>query len=648
MLLLLLLQVVSFAESLIRVIRSLGGGTERMAQNNQLVVRVSRNGQDASEGTNVSGGRRASQRGVDVMTAPQPPLPALYLLSMETKETYLKFGVPFYNAAIKGDWKTAKGICEVHPDIVRSRITREWETGLHIAAAARNPDFVKELVKLMTDADIALPNRINNTALCFAAASGIVKIAKEMVQRDQNLPRVRGNGGMTPLHMAALLGHRDMVHYLLPFTDVNDELTPQDLINLFISFINTNLYDVALGLLKKHPTLATARDKYKETALHVLARKPLSSKGHEDRGLWKGLINACSGIFGSEKLARNSEALNLVHELWNLVLNLDDKDISNLIREPSPLLFVATALGNVEFVKILLESYPDLIWKVDHRKRSIFHVAVWYRQESIFRIIYEIGAIKDFIALYDDSKNNNMLHMAARIAPANRLNIVSGAALQLQRELLWYKEVEKIVQPSYTDRKNADDLTPKQLFTADHKNLLKEGEEWMKNTANSCMIVSTLIATVMFSAAFTLPGGTEDNGTPNYLKKKSFLIFVVSDSLSLFSSTTSILMFLSILTSRYKEEDFVHSLPTKLTLGLLTLFLSMASMTVAFTASMFIVFNHGSSGATIPITLMACIPVTLYAVLQYSLFVDIFSSTYKSRFIFKSRGDQKMCQSLMS
>uniref|UniRef100_A0A7N0U420 Uncharacterized protein n=1 Tax=Kalanchoe fedtschenkoi TaxID=63787 RepID=A0A7N0U420_KALFE len=391
MLFLLLLPVINFAKSLIRVIRSLGGGAEQMAQNNQLVDRVSRNGQGASEGTNVSGGRRASQREVDVMTAPQPPLPALYLLSKEMKETYLKFSIPFYSAAIKGDWKTAKGICEVHPDIVQSRITREWETGLHIAAAARNLHFVKELVKLMTDADIALPNRINNTALCFAAASGIVEIAKEMVQRDQRF----------------------------------------------------------------------------------------------------------------DKLARNSEALNLVPELWNLVLNLDDKDISNLIREPSPLLFVAIALGNVEFVKILLESYPDLIWKVDHRKRSIFHVAVWYRQESIFRIIYEIGAIKDFIALYDDSKNNNMLHMAARIAPANRLNIVSGAALQLQRELLWYKEVEKIVQPSYTDRKNADDLTPKQLFTSDHKDLIKEGEEWMKNTANSCMIV--LIASVMFSAAFTLP-----------------------------------------------------------------------------------------------------------------------------------------------
>ncbi|KAL9688983.1 hypothetical protein QQ045_033412 [Rhodiola kirilowii] len=575
---------------------------------------------------------------VEVRIAPQPPLPTMYLLSKETKSEYLAYGVPFYQAAIRGECTKALGVCELYQDIVRSRITREWETGLHIAAAARNLPFVQMLVGKMTPADIALPNKIGNTALCFAAASGVVDIAKAMVAKDDRLPLVRGNEGMTPLHMAALLGHRDMVLYLLPFTDKDNQLTPEDLMELFISLINTNLYDLALNMLNDHPTLATARDKYQETALHVLARKPLSLKSHEDRRrIWKRLINSCSSIFGSNKSDKNTEALKLVSELWKLVLQtLDETEISNLIRGPTPLLFVATALGNVEFITILLESYPDLIWKVDHRKRSIFHVAVYYRQESIFKIIYQLGAIKDLIALYDDYRDNNMLHLAAKLAPSNRLSIVSGAALQLQRELLWFQEVEKIVQPSYTERKNKDQLTPKELFVSDHKELVKEGEAWMKNTAQSCMLVATLIATVMFAAAFTLPGGTADDGTPNYLKKQAFLVFLMSDSISLFSSTTSILMFLSILTSRYKEEDFLHSLPTKLTLGLVTLFLSMVTMMLAFTSSMFIVFHRGSHRATIPIALMACIPVTLYALLQYDLFADIFHSTYKSRYIFRS------------
>ncbi|PWA40779.1 PGG domain-containing protein [Artemisia annua] len=47
----------------------------------------------------------------------------------------------------------------------------------------------------------------------------------------------------------------------------------------------------------------------------------------------------------------------------------------------------------------------------------------------------------------------------------------------------------------------------------------------------------------------------------------SDLLHEVADAISLFSSAASILMFLSILTSRYAERDFLKSLPKKLTLG---------------------------------------------------------------------------------
>lgn len=67
--------------------------------------------------------------------------------------------------------------------------------------------------------------------------------------------------------------------------------------------------------------------------------------------------------------------------------------------------------------------------------------------------------------------------------------------------------MEKLVPPSYQKRKNKDGKTPRELFTEEHKILLKEGERWMKDTGNSCMIVSTLIATMVFAAGFTVPGG---------------------------------------------------------------------------------------------------------------------------------------------
>jgi hypothetical protein len=76
---------------------------------------------------------------------------------------------------------------------------------------------------------------------------------------------------------------------------------------------------------------------------------------------------------------------------------------------------------------------------VDENNRNIFHISILYRQESIFNLIHEIGIFKDMIASKCDKNLNNMLHLAGELAPADRLNIVSGAALQMQRELLWFK-----------------------------------------------------------------------------------------------------------------------------------------------------------------------------------------------------------------
>ena len=58
--------------------------------------------------------------------------------------------------------------------------------------------------------------------------------------------------------------------------------------------------------------------------------------------------------------------------------------------------------------------------------------------------------------------------------------------------------------------KNSEGMTPIEVFNKDHKELLKVGEEAMKETANSCMLVATLISTVVFAAALTVPGASNN------------------------------------------------------------------------------------------------------------------------------------------
>lgn len=200
--------------------------------------------------------------------------------------------------------------------------------------------------------------------------------------------------------------------------------------------------------------------------------------------------------------------------------------------------------------------------------------------------------------------------------------------------------MEKSLHPYSRKQENKDGKTPEMVFTEEHKSLKAEGEKWLKDTANSCTLAAALIATVVFAAAFTVPGGNQENsGTPFFSNDWAFIIFAISDSISLFTSTTSLLMFVSILTSRYAEEDFLHTLPKRLIIGLGTLFVSISFMMLAFSATLYLVFGQKKAWILIPVAALACLPVTSFVHLQFPLLVDVISSTYGRRF-FGRKGDR--------
>ncbi|GJX64583.1 ankyrin repeat-containing domain, PGG domain protein, partial [Tanacetum coccineum] len=265
----------------------------------------------------------------------------------------------------------------------------------------------------------------------------------------------------------------------------------------------------------------------------------------------------------------------------------------------SGVLFIAAEMGNTNFLIELIRRYPDLIWK--------------------------IGAMKDMITPMRDRQDNNMLHLVGKTVNRRQLERVSGVALDVQRELLWFQEVESIIPPSYWDQKNSDGLTPHQLFTKEHKDMVTQGEKQIKEIASQCMVVAALVATMVFAAAFTAPGGyDQDSGIPIFHSKTTFKIFVVADAISLFSSSASILyMFLSVFTSRYAEVDFLESLPRKLIVGLSYLFLSMTSMMVAFSVSFYVLYQKNFLWMPILISGFALIPFGIYVKAQYILFTSI-------------------------
>ncbi|KAI9196619.1 hypothetical protein LWI28_025465 [Acer negundo] len=333
------------------------------------------------------------------------------------------------------------------------------------------------------------------------------------------------------------------------------------------------------------------------------------------------------------ELMMSGQALDLVKCLERAI-EAQKMDVGELISKPSNLLFDAAKSGNFEFLAELVRSYPDLVHLLDEQERSIFHISILYRHTSIFNLIYEIGFNKELIATYVDTEKNTMLHLAAKYPDPPPVSGLPGAAMEMQQELLMFEEVEMIMQPSLRETKNAEGRTPQELFTIEHKKLLHNGEKWMKNTANSCMVVATLIATVVFSAAFSVPGGNnEKTGIPLHLIETPFHIFAISDAIALSFSSISILMFLSILTSGYTEMDFKRSLPLKLMVGLWALFISIIAMMITFSSTFFMIYNDRSNSIPIVTFMFVSVPITLFVILQYPLLRDILYTTFRSRFL---------------
>ncbi|KAK3009667.1 hypothetical protein RJ639_013843, partial [Escallonia herrerae] len=209
-----------------------------------------------------------------------------------------------------------------------------------------------------------------------------------------------------------------------------------------------------------------------------------------------------------------------------------------------------------------------------------------------------MSAYRQYVTLLIDNSGNTILHLVAQLAPPHKLDLVSGAALQMQRELQWFKELEKFVIPSYKEKENSAKETPAMVFTREHKELVVRGERWIKDTSHSCMITAALIAS-----------SNHCSSIPVYVHH-----FVVDVPVNPYFTHT--------------EGDFLHFLPKRLIIGLVTLFLSITTMMIAFTTAVFLVFGHKNAWVLVPVAALACLPVTSFVSLQFPLLFDVISLTY--------------------
>ncbi|KAK4256061.1 hypothetical protein QN277_008974 [Acacia crassicarpa] len=294
-------------------------------------------------------------------------------------------------------------------------------------------------------------------------------------------------------------------------------------------------------------------------------------------------------------------------------------------------LCVAAREGNVEFVLQVSKEIPEILLRP--LMRSCFSTALHYRQARVFNLIHGFRFKHDLVSRLEYNRST-LMDSAAHTAPDHVLNRIYAPVLEMQRELQWFKEVESLMPPSIRGVRDRHGLSAMEIFRQSHRGVLEQGEKWIKDAASSCSVVGTLIVTITFAAAFTIPGGNDQNlGYPLLIKQPFFKVFIFSTIISFLSSSTSVLLFLAILTSQYSEEKFLKSVPTKLISGLSFLFISIVSMITAFLSTTYLMLNHTNySWGLLPVMILASVPIFLFVLSHFPLLLHTCVSTYGNPF----------------
>ncbi|XP_052198334.1 uncharacterized protein LOC127805624 [Diospyros lotus] len=343
-------------------------------------------------------------------------------------------------------------------------ITSNLENALHVAIQARKNAVhaVKNLVEEEMPIE-ALEHKIfyGQTALSFASIVGNKRAAVILVQKHPRLLYIRNQHTFLPVHVAAQYNHKDTFEYFLSVSeDEQGGVGPfagKSGVHLVRQVIFSEYYDEALKLIDRYPELAKLQLPNGDSVLSAIALMESAFPSGSHLSFWENAIYSCVPMKLDEYAKERSRSD---------------------IEDPAQLLCKVKLLPSTTF---------------------------------------QFGLLMMNLIMY----SNWQFYMAGRLASPSKLNLIPGAALQMQCELQWFKEVEKLMRHQNKLTKNNHGEIPAMLFTEEHKDLEGEGEKWMKDAANSCTIVASLIATIAFAATINGPGGNDDStGLPIFSKKK--------------------------------------------------------------------------------------------------------------------------------
>ncbi|KHN47395.1 hypothetical protein glysoja_020263 [Glycine soja] len=261
-------------------------------------------------------------------------------------------------------------------------------------------------------------------------------------------------------------------------------------------------------------------------------------------------------------------------------------------------------------LECLLKYHPDLLFEVDSREqRSLLHIAILYRQESVYQLILSKGDSKNVMIQLVDSKGNNVLHLAAgELAPEERFGLPNHVLMA--REENWFQEVEKIVPPAMKTMKNERGFTPKEVFYQLHNELHKESVSAVKDAANTLIVVATLVITLGITGALSIPIKDVDSTlTPIFRKKTWYTLYFLAIEVGNYLCAASMMFYGSVIIPSSWEPKYEGVLlrQRKLMFGNMALSASLGLMFTAIVSGAILIYDFLSDWLFYFIAGLGCI-----------------------------------------
>ncbi|QCD87772.1 receptor-interacting serine/threonine-protein kinase 4 [Vigna unguiculata] len=494
-------------------------------------------------------------------------------------------------AADKGRERIVELICCHFPELLIKRNVR-GDTALHVAVRSKNSTTVRFILShyaiekakhdgMRDNKEITREkNKYENTPLHEAVYSGDVGVVKEILTADKDVVHFLNKSRRSPLYLAAVNGNVEILYLLLEVPFPTHQPLPLCLGNspLHAAILERNSALIEV-ILKKKPELVYLRDEDEGTPLHYAA------------------------------YIGYAEGFRILLE--NSFLKSDQTVLEGNKKGHLPI-HLACKRGHLKVVKKFLQHkcVTNLYVLLNQKGQNILHVAAKNGKSKVVEYLLENSKIDESIINQKDNNGNTPLHLAS-------LN-------------LFPKVLYLFTQDKRTDVKllNNNDLTAQDIIGVALKSkttirkflarrVLKEAgvpskvndmlhfrqqqilkmDLSLKDLLNTFLVVATLMVTVTFAAAFTVPGGVYSSDDPNPKKrgmavlgdKALFWVFTTFNMTAMYSSVIACgLMLMALI--------FDRKLATRATiLAMGCLVFAFLTVPVAFLAAVRLVVANNSA-----------------------------------------------------